>query len=735
MASSLPPAINRATLFLLFALAALLGGPAVASAAGETISGTVRNSAAAPAQGVCVTADGGPAGSPQTTTAADGTYLLNVVPGDYVVSFDDCGTLTYVREYYDNASSPAGATTVTVAPGGTRSGIDAQLADRPTDTTPPETSIVTGPQANQTDPNVTFEFASDNGDETFRCSLDGAAFHACSSPDSYGPLADGPHHFEVFAIDPAGNADPTPATSDFTVDSTAPDTTITNGPSGTVTTRNVTFDFTSSNLPSTFICRLDGNATPCSSPKSYTLPDGPHQFSVFATDSVGNSDQTPATRSFYIDTSNNPDDIAPQTTITAGPTGTISTTGTTFEFSANEFGSRFECALDGGTFTACTTPFVQNNLTDGVHTFSVRAIDAAGNVDQTPASRGFTVDSGGDTTAPEATIIGGPNGTIAETFASFSFDSNESGSTFECSFDGPTFSPCTSPRSYSGLTDGNHLFQVRAIDPSGNVGAPVGRTFNVDTGTTPLDTTPPNTTIESGPEGTISFNSAIFEFDSDETGSTFKCSLDGSAFAPCTSPRSLTGLSEGDHTFRVYAIDPAGNADATPDAITFTVQTTPPADTVAPQTTIDSGPSGPMTSTSASFTFSASETGSTFRCKLDSGAWTACTSPQSYSGLSSGDHSFQVAATDTFGNLDGSPALRSFTVEQVITPPPPPPPTSDSDCTDAQNQLATAQKALDKAKASVKKAKSKAAKKKAKKKLKAAKSRVSSAQAAVAAAC
>ena len=46
----------------------------------------------------------------------------------------------------------------------------------------------------------------------------------------------------------------------------------------------------------------------------------------------------------------------------------------------------FECELDGGGFTACTTPKNYSNLTNGVHTFAVRAIDNRGLADPTPAT-------------------------------------------------------------------------------------------------------------------------------------------------------------------------------------------------------------------------------------------------------------------------------------------------------------------------------------------------------------
>ena len=77
------------------------------------------------------------------------------------------------------------------------------------------------------------------------------------------------------------------------------------------------------------------------------------------------------------------------------------------------------------------------------------------------------------------------------------------------------------------------------------------------------DTTPPDTRITSGPSGTVSSRSATFTFSSTEAGSTFKCRLDGSAFRRCTSPKTYTGLAEGPHTFKVRAIDAAGNPDPT----------------------------------------------------------------------------------------------------------------------------------------------------------------------------
>ena len=90
------------------------------------------------------------------------------------------------------------------------------------------------------------------------------------------------------------------------------------------------------------------------------------------------------------------DDTAPGTTIDLGPSGTISTASATFEFSSNESPVTFQCKLDGpgtttGTYATCPTPKEYTSLADGAYTLSVKAVDAAGNEDPTPATRSFTV--------------------------------------------------------------------------------------------------------------------------------------------------------------------------------------------------------------------------------------------------------------------------------------------------------------------------------------------------------
>jgi len=83
--------------------------------------------------------------------------------------------------------------------------------------------------------------------------------------------------------------------------------------------------------------------------------------------------------------SNAADATPPDTTITNKPKKGTLKRRAKFEFSSSETGSSFECKLDGTGFSACAPPHVIR-LERGRHSFEVRAIDAAGNVDEAPAA-------------------------------------------------------------------------------------------------------------------------------------------------------------------------------------------------------------------------------------------------------------------------------------------------------------------------------------------------------------
>jgi PKD repeat protein len=87
------------------------------------------------------------------------------------------------------------------------------------------------------------------------------------------------------------------------------------------------------------------------------------------------------------------DTTPPDTTITAGPTGAARGPAATFRFASTEAGT-YQCSLDGGAWEPCASPATFTRLAQGEHQLRVRAVDAAGNVDPTPAARDWTVDRG-----------------------------------------------------------------------------------------------------------------------------------------------------------------------------------------------------------------------------------------------------------------------------------------------------------------------------------------------------
>ena len=212
--------------------------------------------------------------------------------------------------------------------------------------------------------------------------------------------------------------------------------------------------------------------------------------------------------------------------------------------------------------------------------------------------------------------------------ASFGFSGTDTGGSglgaFECRLDAGAWASCSSPRELSGLGEGSHTFEVRAVDQAGNAD-PEPRLLQWS-----VDTTAPTTQIDSHPLAIAPSNSASFGFSGTDTGGSgvgaFECRRDSEEWAACSSPRSYAALAEGAHSFEVRAVDQAGNVDPRPASFNWSV------DTTAPQTQIDTHPAALTNAAAANFTFSGTDTGGSglgaFECRLDSGAWAACSSPR-----------------------------------------------------------------------------------------------------------
>jgi hypothetical protein len=640
-----------------------------------------------------------------------------------------------------------------------------------TDTTDPDTSLDSGPSG-VSNGDVSFAFSSAEPQllaPGFECRLDTTEWEACGSPNAYTNLSEGSHTFRVRAVDAAGNPDPSPSVRTWSVDRTPPQTTLDSGPSGPTNDPSPSFDFSSSEAGSSFQCRLDSNQPSdwqtCNSPKSPgTLSDGAHTFDVRAIDGVGNIDPTPASTSFTVDTAD------PQTTLDSGPSGSSNNASPSFAFSSSE-DSTFQCRLDSNQpsdWESCTSPKSYGTISDGGHTFEVRATDSAQNTDPTPASRGFTI----DTQAPAAPHIGatdpkspanqnapkvkgtaeagskvrlyktaGCTGTPAAVGSAAKFASpgltgsvaNNTTTAFRATSEDAAgnLSPCSAPRTYVEDSKRPDRPQITATDPSSpaNQNAPklkgiaeAGSRVRIyktaDCTGSPVTQGSAAKFASPGLVASVPDNSntSFRATARDAAGNTSPCSaartytedsrapgapaikvvnpvspanynqprLKGFAAAPsvvsiyetpgCTGAPVASGAatqfqSEGlvvsvpDDTttsFRATATDPAGNRSQCSASFSYVEDSTPP------KTSIVFEPPSTTTNRRPTFRFQSNEPGSTFRCRFDAKPFGRCSGPgashRPYVALSLGEHTFEVVATDKAQNTDPTPSHRTFTV-------------------------------------------------------------------------
>ena len=425
--------------------------------------------------------------------------------------------------------------------------------------------------ATTTDRTATFTYASTEASPTFQCAVDNGAYSLCTGTTPV--LANGQHTFRVRTVDPRGNVETTPATRTFTVDSAPSGMEITDGPAegATISDRTPTFAFTSDEVGATFKCKIEAGATlgpapfaPCSDAAGHTaatLADGTWTLWVEAYDDtdalVGE-----ASRTFHIDAT------PPQTTLSGGPAPVIRSTSVDFTFSAPE-PTDFECRLDSTEaldWSPCASPKHYSGLANGTHKFEVRAVDAVGNRDGSPAETSFTV----DTQAPAVSVIDSPAPLTNDPTPGFSFTADP-GATVECSIDRGTasYTHCASSRRHqpgAPLADGNWNFRVRATDPAGNASVAT-RSFRVDT-------TAPRTRIARKPGKRLTTRkrsrAVSFRFAANESA-RFLCAVDRKPLRSC-SRRVTRRLRVGRHRMRVVAIDNAGNRDATPAVYRFRIK-------------------------------------------------------------------------------------------------------------------------------------------------------------------
>lgn len=501
------------------------------------------------------------------------------------------------------------------------------------DTVAPTLSITTGPNGPTNTNPPTFGFTVGADATTVECKVDTGAFAPCTSPHTTVVLPQGARSFEVRATDAVGNQ--VTVSRAFTIDTVAPTVSITGGPDGTTNVNPPTFSFTAGADATSVQCRIDAAAfANCTSPYTpASLAQGAHTFEVRVADSLGN--QATASRAFTIDTT------APPVSITAGPSGPTNVNPPTFSFTAGAGATTIQCRVDGGTYTSCTSPYTTASLSQGPHTFEVRAADALGNA--ATASRAFSI----DTVAPTLSITTGPSGPTNVNPPTFAFTAGADATSVQCRVGAAAFANCTSPFTTTSLAEGAHTFEVRAADSLGNTNT-VSRSFSIDT-------VAPTLSITSGPSGPTASNPVVFGFSVGADASTVQCRFDAEPFASCTSPKASPVLTQGAHTFEVRAADALGNQ--------ATVSRSFNIDTIGPTVSITSGPNGPTATNPPTFAFTVGADATTIQCRMDEGAFANCTSPFTPASLGQGAHTFYVQVGDALGNR--TTAVRSFTIDTV----------------------------------------------------------------------
>lgn len=188
-----------------------------------------------------------------------------------------------------------------------------------------------------------------------------------------------------------------------------------------------------------------------------------------------------------------------------------------------------------------------------------------------------------DTSPPETILVDTPPSSTTSTSASFTFTASEP-ATFSCSLDGSPFEPCSSPLDLNDLTIGIHTFVVQATDLAGNPDpTPASYSWEITASSAPdtiLISTPPSLTNQT---------EATFIFTASDPAASFECQLDDTPVILCSSPWTITNLSEGEHTVAIRAVDGEGNTDPTPATWTWSIDLTPPSAPTITDITAESG--------------------------------------------------------------------------------------------------------------------------------------------------
>ena len=417
-----------------------------------------------------------------------------------------------------------------------------------------------------------------SGLDHLELSLDGGAVTVLGPTEgnhTFAGLSQGSHTATLVAFDLAGHT--TAVARSFTVDTTAPSITLSAPAAGYLSTGNVLVTWLASdnNGLARIEVSLDGGAPiPLGANATSTtltgVSDGPHTIMVQAFDLAGSS----ASDSVAVTV----DTTAPTASLTAPTSGHVfGTDSVQLTWTASDATSgidHFEVRLDGGTpitVPAGTTTHSFTGLSDGSHTLALRAFDRAGNT--ILLSVAVTVDTASPTASLTAPTPGHVFGTGSVQLTWTGSDATSGIDHFEVRLDSGTpvtVAAGTTTYTFTGVSDGNHTFTLKAFDRAGN-------TVLVSVAVS-VDATAPTVSIVGPASGAVipSSTSTVTWTAGDATSGIdhIEIRVDGGTAQTLSSGATsytLSGLSDGTHTVNVTVVDQAGHSSS--KSVSFRVDT------------------------------------------------------------------------------------------------------------------------------------------------------------------
>lgn len=530
------------------------------------------------------------------------------------------------------------------------------------------------------------------GVNQMKWTIDGGPIHSASNTWVERDLSDGEHTVEIWSTDNAGNTEPRESV-DVWIDTAAPSQPSVSAPSGWTSddTPTVSWDSVSDATSGVdhYEVRVDGGSWEnVGTSTSYTasVSSGIHTIDVRAVDKAGNvgpADSVPV----KVDTQS--PETAATLTGTAGNDGwyvssdvSVSLTASDNPSGDNSGVDKTRYRVDGGSYVTGTSPTVSG---DGTHTVEFFSVDTAGNSESTN-SRTVKIDS----TPPGTPAPTSVTGWTTDTTVSWSgvSDATSGIDHYEVRVDGGTWRDVGTSTSYeaTGIADGSHTIEVRAVDVAGNAGSAGSTTLKLDT------TGPAAPSSVTGPSGWVSNTTATISWDptTDANSGVDHYMIQVGSATPqnvgTSTQTELNALETGIKNVSVWAVDTAGNAG---DKANSSVNI----DVTAPTLTIRSPTNGSATNQSSVTVAGTSRdpdaglrslevrsNGSYTEIASSSGSWS-----YTWDNLSQGENALTFRATDAVSNTQTT----TLVVSVDTTPPTTPSPTGPSSWTNDSTPTVT----------------------------------------------